>query len=132
MFEALYRELWKFPGVFLRFKAKLMGRQAVAWFDLGAPLDLPQSKRSFPGTKPSSMVGESFSRAYPALGNFFQAASDRQKLGRLGAATRQAARRFLHQLDAEQGIAHLHDLQRIAWATCSPSPMSQATPITAF
>ena len=96
-----------------------MGRERVAWFDLGAPLDLPhQEKLSW--AKACSMIGASFNRAYPALGDYFAAASHRQELGRLGASKRQAAGRILHQLDAEQGIAHLHDLQRIARRRADP------------
>jgi oligoendopeptidase F len=48
-----------------------MGRDGVAWYDLGAPLDLPnQEKLSWERAK--STVGESFSRAYASLGKFFQ------------------------------------------------------------
>jgi oligoendopeptidase F len=47
-----------------------MARQNVAWFDLGAPLDLAdQEKLSW--DKAQAMVGASFKHAYPALGNFF-------------------------------------------------------------
>ena len=45
--------------------------KGVAWFDLGAPLDLPnQAKLSW--DKAKTTVRESFARAYPALGSFFQ------------------------------------------------------------
>jgi len=70
MFEALYANL-EIPRRILRFKAKLMGRQAVSWCDLGAPLDLPNPEK-LSWEKAKSMVGDSFSRAYPALGDFFQ------------------------------------------------------------
>jgi len=47
-----------------------MARQNLAWFDLGAPLDLPdQEKLSW--DKANALVGNSFERAYPALGKFF-------------------------------------------------------------
>ena len=48
-----------------------MGRRDMAWFDLGAPLDLPNHERlSWEAAK--SMVGGSFTRAYPGLGDFFK------------------------------------------------------------
>jgi oligoendopeptidase F len=70
MFEALYANL-EIPRSILRFKAKLMGQPAIAWYDLGAPLDLPEEER-LSWEKAKSMVGGSFARAYPALGDFFQ------------------------------------------------------------
>ncbi|HXF75888.1 MAG TPA: M3 family metallopeptidase, partial [Methylomirabilota bacterium] len=69
MFGALFAHL-EIPRRILALKAKLMGRDTVAWYDLGAPLDLPnQEKLSW--DKAKAMVGESFRRAYPALGEFF-------------------------------------------------------------
>jgi len=70
MLEALRANL-EMPRRILRLKAKQMGQAAVAWYDLGAPLNLPnQEKLSW--QKAKAMVGESFNRAYPALENFFQ------------------------------------------------------------
>jgi oligoendopeptidase F len=70
MFAALFVGL-EIPRHILRLKAKLMGRSGVAWFDLGAPLNLPgQEKLSW--EKARRLVGESFQRAYPALGDFFE------------------------------------------------------------
>jgi len=69
MFEALITNL-EIPRRVLRLKAKSMARPNVAWFDLGAPLDLPdQEKLSWENAR--SMVGASFNLAYPALGRFF-------------------------------------------------------------
>lgn len=69
MFEALFANL-AIPRRILAVKAKLLGRDTVAWYDLGAPLDLPhQEKLSW--DKAKAMIGESFRRAYPALGEFF-------------------------------------------------------------
>jgi oligoendopeptidase F len=48
-----------------------MGQESVAWFDLGAPLDLPNQEK-FSWDKAKSTVRESFLRVYPALGDFFQ------------------------------------------------------------
>jgi oligoendopeptidase F len=70
MFEALTANL-DFPRRILKLKSQLMKQPGVAWYDLGAPLDLPgQETLSWDTAK--SMVGESFARAYPALGDFFQ------------------------------------------------------------
>ena len=69
MFEALMANL-EIPQRILQLKAKSMARQQVAWFDLGAPLDLPDhGKLSW--DKAQATVAQSFSRAYPALGRFF-------------------------------------------------------------
>jgi oligoendopeptidase F len=69
MFEALMEHL-DIPRRVLRLKAELMGRQSVAWYDLGAPLDLPGQERPS-WEKAQLMVGAAFARAYPALGEFF-------------------------------------------------------------
>ena len=70
MLEALRADI-EIPRRILRLKAKQMGQAAVAWYDLGAPLNLPnQEKLSW--EKAKAMVGKSFNRAYPALGHFFQ------------------------------------------------------------
>src|SRR5262245_45468629 len=69
MFEALFANL-EIPRRILALKAKLMGRENVAWYDLGAPLDLPDQERlSWDNAK--TMVGTSFRRSYPALSGFF-------------------------------------------------------------
>ncbi|MDZ4346201.1 MAG: M3 family oligoendopeptidase [Candidatus Binatia bacterium] len=70
MLEALRAGI-EIPRRILRLKAKQMGWAGVAWYDIGAPLNLPnQGKLSW--EKAKAMVGESFNRAYPALGDFFQ------------------------------------------------------------
>jgi oligoendopeptidase F len=70
MFEALFGNI-EIPRRILSLKAKQMGRKQLTWFDLGAPLDLPNEEK-LSWDKAKLTVGESFSRAYPALGNFFQ------------------------------------------------------------
>jgi oligoendopeptidase F len=70
MFTALFDNL-ELPRRLLRLKAKQMGQESVAWFDLGAPLDLPNQEK-FSWDKAKSTVRESFLRVYPALGDFFQ------------------------------------------------------------
>jgi oligoendopeptidase F len=70
LLEALRADI-EIPRRILRLKAKQMGQAAIAWYDLGAPLNLPnQEKLSW--EKAKAMVGKSFNRAYPALGHFFQ------------------------------------------------------------
>jgi oligoendopeptidase F len=70
MFEALFSKL-EVPRKILRLKAELLHRPSLAWFDVGAPLELPdQDKLSWDEAK--SIVGKSFARAYPALGKFFE------------------------------------------------------------
>lgn len=70
MFEALFANL-DMPRRILQSKARLMGRQGIAWFDLGAPLDLPgQEIYSWPHAQ--SLVERSFARAYEGLGKFFR------------------------------------------------------------
>ncbi|HVO93845.1 MAG TPA: M3 family oligoendopeptidase [Terriglobales bacterium] len=76
MFEALMANL-EMPRRILQFKACLMGRQTVAWYDLGAPFELPDQER-LSWERAQSLVGESFTRAYPALGDFFK----RQVIGK--------------------------------------------------
>ena len=71
MFTALHANI-ELPRRILRLKAKQMGQNRIAWFDLGAPLDLPNQETLSWG-KATATVGGSFLRAYPALGNFFQA-----------------------------------------------------------
>ena len=70
MFAALFANL-EIPRRILGLKAKLMKRPGIAWFDLGAPLDLPNPEK-FSWERAQRLVGESFHRAYPALGDFFE------------------------------------------------------------
>ncbi|MGH7855650.1 MAG: M3 family oligoendopeptidase [Candidatus Binatia bacterium] len=70
MFEALMANL-DFPHRILKLKAQLMKQPSVAWYDLGAPLDL-RGQESLSWNSAKSMVGKSFARAYPALGDFFR------------------------------------------------------------
>jgi oligoendopeptidase F len=70
MFEALFTRL-EVPRKILRLKAKLLRQPSLAWFDIGAPLDLTgQDKLTWDEAK--LIVGKSFERAYPALGKFFE------------------------------------------------------------
>lgn len=70
MLDALYANA-EVGRRILRLKAAAMGRKALAWYDLGAPLDMPDSKElSWEVAK--NTVADSFARAYPALADFFQ------------------------------------------------------------
>jgi oligoendopeptidase F len=69
MFEALMAQI-DIPRQILRAKAKLMQRKQLAWYDLGAPLELA-GQAPLPWEKATALVGKSFERAYPALGEFF-------------------------------------------------------------
>jgi oligoendopeptidase F len=70
MLEAVYANIDGARRI-LRIKAAAMGEKAVAWYDIGAPLDLPaDDKLSWETAK--STIAKSFGRAYPALGDFFQ------------------------------------------------------------
>jgi oligoendopeptidase F len=70
MFEALFTHL-EIPRRILQLKAKTMGRRSVAWFDLGAPLALPNREKPS-WERANAWVKQSFQRAYPALGQFFE------------------------------------------------------------
>jgi oligoendopeptidase F len=70
IFDALFANL-DIPRRILHLKAKWLGTQGVAWYDLGAPIDLPNQER-LPWDRAKRLVKTAFSRAYPALGDFFQ------------------------------------------------------------
>lgn len=69
LFEALFANL-DIPRRILKLKAKAMGRESVAWYDFGAPLDLPNQER-LSWDRARATVSESFGRAYASLGKFF-------------------------------------------------------------
>ncbi len=75
MFEAVYSEL-DLPRRILRLKAKVMKAERVAWYDLGAPLPLPQQDQ-LTWEKAKTLVQASFTQAYPALGEFLQTIFDK-------------------------------------------------------
>ena len=70
MLDALRANI-EIPRRVLRLKARQMGQTGVAWYDLGAPLDLPDHQK-LPWDQANQTVAASFSLAYPALANFFQ------------------------------------------------------------
>jgi oligoendopeptidase F len=87
MFEALFARL-EIPRRILRLKAQRMRETQVAWFDLGAPLELsceeerssvsgPRSSLRLPWHEATRLVKKAFDRVYPTLGSFFQSLIDR-------------------------------------------------------
>ena len=70
MFQAIYDNL-DIPKRYLRLKAKILGLKSLAWYDLSAPLDLPDLER-FSWSKGAGMIRDSFVRAYPRLGEFLK------------------------------------------------------------
>jgi oligoendopeptidase F len=75
MFAALFARL-DIPRRILRLKAKRMGTTSICWYDLGAPLDLPNQER-LSWEKGQALVQCAFARAYPALGDFFRTITDK-------------------------------------------------------
>jgi oligoendopeptidase F len=75
LFEAVDSEI-EVPRDILRFKAKTMHRDAIAWYDLGAPLELSdQKKLNWDDAK--GLVRGSFTNAYPELGDFAKEAFEK-------------------------------------------------------
>jgi oligoendopeptidase F len=70
MFEAIYSEL-DLPRSILRLKAETMNRKSIAWYDLGAPLEL-RTEQKLSWSKAKKMVKDSFSASYPELGRFVE------------------------------------------------------------
>jgi oligoendopeptidase F len=60
-----------------RAKAKALGQQKLAWYDCEAPLAIPSLNRTT-WEDCLRLVGSSFARSYPKLGNFFQDALKKQ------------------------------------------------------
>lgn len=76
LFEAIFSEI-EVGRRLLRFKAKLMGLAGVAWYDLGAEIELPQNE-AVSWNDGTRLVKDAFSAAYPALGAYTQSTFDRQ------------------------------------------------------
>ncbi|MGH7850112.1 MAG: M3 family oligoendopeptidase [Thermodesulfobacteriota bacterium] len=71
MFEAIYSEL-ELPRTILRLKAETMKRDKIAWYDLGAPLDLKTGQK-LSWSRARKIVKNSFAASYPRLGKFMDA-----------------------------------------------------------
>jgi oligoendopeptidase F len=72
MFEAINQEI-EIPREILRYKAKTMNRDKIAWYDLGAPLELEDQKK-LEWNDAKELVRDSFTTAYPELGKFVDGA----------------------------------------------------------
>jgi len=68
MLEAIYSEI-EVPKNILRLKARTMNRDKIAWYDLGAPMDL-EFKKKLDWDEAQNLVQNSFSASYPELGKF--------------------------------------------------------------
>jgi oligoendopeptidase F len=75
MFEAIHSEI-ELGRRILRLKADVMGRDKIAWYDLGAPLPLSDDE-PLDWETGKALVHSSFSRAYPKLGDFIQGVYDK-------------------------------------------------------
>lgn len=65
------------PRRFLRLKARSMGIDRVAWYDLEAPLPLASAER-FSWERGKSTVSQAFTRAYPELAKYFGEVIDKR------------------------------------------------------
>ena len=75
MFEAIHSEI-ELGRRILRLKANVMGRDKIAWYDLGAPLPLDDDE-PLTWQAGKDLVHDSFVRAYPKLGDFVQDVYDK-------------------------------------------------------
>ena len=76
VFEAIF-DSTELPRRVLALKAAALGERGVAWYDLEAPLPLPQ-EAPIPWDTAKEMVSSGFARAYPALGEFAESIFTRQ------------------------------------------------------
>jgi len=70
MLEAIYSEI-ELPREILQLKAKTMNQENIAWYDLGAPMDL-EFKKKLNWVEAQRLVKNSFSASYPELGTFVE------------------------------------------------------------
>ena len=75
MLEAIFSEI-ELPREILRLKAKTMNRENIAWYDLGAPMDL-QFQKKLTWEEAQRLVKNSFSASYPELGTFVESAFEK-------------------------------------------------------
>ena len=76
MFTAINEQI-ELPRRILTLKARLLGTEGIAWYDLGAPLPLAdQDPLSWAEGK--DLVARSFSAAYPLLGEFVKQTYERE------------------------------------------------------
>ena len=75
MFQAVFAEI-HVPRRLLRAKARAMGSETLAWYDMTAPLDLPDEKGPS-WQEGKTTVQAAFRDAYPGLGRFLRDMFDR-------------------------------------------------------
>ncbi len=75
MLEAIYSEI-EVPREILRLKAETMNREKIAWYDLGAPMNL-EFKKKLDWQEAQKLVRNSFSASYPELGSFVESAFEK-------------------------------------------------------
>ncbi len=75
MFEAIFAHI-ELPRRILNFKAKLQNTEGIAWYDLGAPLPLPDPQK-LSWEEGKTLVEQSFSQAYPLLGEYLRSVYDK-------------------------------------------------------
>ena len=75
MMEAIFSEK-EVPRKILRLKAKTMGNDALSWFDLGAPLSIPDQE-TISWDKCKKLVYSSFNNTFSALGEFVHMVSNK-------------------------------------------------------
>lgn len=76
MLEAIYSEI-EVPKNILRLKAETMNRDKIAWYDLGAPMDL-EFKKKLDWQEAQNLVQNSFMASYPELGGFAKSAFEKK------------------------------------------------------
>ncbi len=76
MLESIYSEI-EVPKNILRLKARTMNRDKIAWYDLGAPMDL-EFKKKLDWDEAQNLVKNSFSASYPELGKFVSNAFEKK------------------------------------------------------
>ena len=76
MFSAIADQI-ELPRRILSLKAQLLGTKAIAWYDLGAPLPLPE-REELRWEEGNALVARSFDQAYPLLGEFFSQTCERK------------------------------------------------------
>jgi oligoendopeptidase F len=76
MFEAIFAHI-ELPRRILNFKAELQKTEGVAWYDLGAPLPLGSSHEKLSWEEGKTLVEQSFSQAYPLLGEYLRGVYDK-------------------------------------------------------
>ena len=100
MYAAIYEQRGDSAREIFRAKARTMGRTGIWFFEREAPLPLEDSTR-FTWPQGSGMVEQAFSRAYPALGQYYRDFMAKRWIESEQRAE-QAPRRVLHRQRGDQ------------------------------